>query len=111
MHKSSILQNAVFNPAKIQERLVHESNGVKIKSLHLKAGQELPVQSYETLGESMVVILSGEGLLLGKHGVLDSLVRGDVVITDLRVPHGLRAKKDMSVLVSYTPMKDEEEEE
>lgn len=106
MRKSSILESASFNPEKIHERLVHESENATIKSLHLKAGQELPVKTYENAGETMLVVLSGEGQLLGKHGVLDTLVRGDVVILDLRVPHGLRAKKDMSVLASITPLKD-----
>ncbi|MCG8529648.1 MAG: cupin [Desulfovibrionales bacterium] len=104
MRKSSILTNATFNPERIHERLVHESDSVQVKSLHLKAGQELPVQSFDDFGESMLVVLGGEGKLLGKHGVLDTLVRGDVVITDLRVPHGLRATKDMSVLASLTQL-------
>ena len=102
MRKSSILSNATFNPDKIHERLVHESDNVQVKSLHLKAGQELPLRTYDEYGEAMLVVLGGEGKLLGKHGVLDTLVRGDVVITDLRVPHGLRATKDMSVLASLT---------
>lgn len=110
MQKSSILKNAVFNPDKVHERLVHESENAKIKSLHLKAGQEIPVQERKDLGETMIVVLSGEGQLLGKHGVLDSLVRGDVVIADLRVPHGLRAKKDMTILASYTPKQIKQEE-
>ncbi|KAF1075521.1 cupin [Halodesulfovibrio sp. MK-HDV] len=106
MRKYSILKNEVFNPEKVHERLVHESAGAKIKSLHIKAGSELPVQAYEAEGETMLVVLSGEGLLLGKHGVLDSLVKGDIVLMDLRIPHGLRAEKDMCVLASFTPAKE-----
>ena len=109
MRKSSILENASFNPDKIHERLMHETENVQVKSLHLKAGQEMPLRSFENYGESMLVVLSGEGKLLGKHGVLDTLVRGDVVITDLRVPHGLRAVKDMSVLAHLTQIKKTDE--
>jgi quercetin dioxygenase-like cupin family protein len=103
MRKYSILKNEVFNPEKVHERLVHEADGATIKSLHIKAGSELPVQAHESEGETMLVVLSGEGLLLGKHGVLDSLVRGDIVLMDLRTPHGLRAEKDMCILASVTP--------
>ncbi|SIN68976.1 cupin domain-containing protein [Halodesulfovibrio marinisediminis] len=110
MHKSSILKNAVFNPDRVHERLIHESENAKIKSLHIKAGQEIPVQERKELGETMIVVLSGEGQLLGKHGVLDTLVRGDVVVADLRVPHGLRAKRDMTILASYTPAQENQEE-
>lgn len=104
MQKTSVLESGTFNPDKVYERLVHETKGVKVKSLHLLAGQEIPVQAVEGQGETMLVVLSGEGLLLGKHGVLDSLVRGDVVIADLRIPHGLRAEKDMCILESYMPL-------
>ncbi|MEZ0576433.1 hypothetical protein [Halodesulfovibrio aestuarii] len=104
MQKTSILESGIFNPDRVHERLIHESAGAKIKSLHLLAGQELPVKAYGTEGEAMLVVLSGEGLLLGKHGVLDALVQGDVVIADLRIPHGLRAEKDMCVLASFTPL-------
>jgi len=104
MRKTSILDNATYLNDKVNEWLVHESEGMRVKGFYLKAGQELPVQSYEVSGETMLVVLGGEGQLLGRHGVLDSLGRGDVVIVDLQVPHGLRAKKDMSVLASYTSL-------
>lgn len=106
MRKYSILKNEVFNPEKVHERLVHESDGANIKSLHIKAGSELPVQAHEAEGETMLVVLNGEGLLLGKHGVLDSLVKGDIVLLDLRTPHGLRAEKDMCILASFTPARE-----
>lgn len=106
MRKYSILKNEVFYPENVHERLVHEADGEKIKSLHIKAGHELPVQVYEAVGETMLVVLTGEGLLLGKHGVLDSLVKGDVVVMDSRVPHGLRAEKDMCILASLTQLPD-----
>ncbi|WP_290919482.1 cupin [Halodesulfovibrio sp.] len=104
MLKYSLMKNEVFHPEKVFEELVHESDELNITTLHIKAGYELPAKASDEAGEAMLVVLSGEGLLLGKHGVLDSLVRGDVILTDLRVPHGLRAEKDMCVLASYTPL-------
>ena len=103
MRKNSIPQTREFKPNKMHVQLVHESENVKVMNFNLKAGQELPVHSHDIDGELVLTVLSGEGQLLGEHGVLDSLAPGDVIICEIRIPHGARATTDMSLVVTIAP--------
>ncbi|MEZ0576432.1 cupin domain-containing protein [Halodesulfovibrio aestuarii] len=103
MHKNSIPESRSFNPDRMHVQLVHESENVKVMNFNLKAGQEMPVHSHNLDGELVMVVLSGEGQLLGEHGVLDSITAGDVLICEIKVPHGVRASKDMSLVVTIAP--------
>lgn len=103
MLKNSIPESRSFNPDRMHVQLVHESENVKVMNFNLKAGQEMPVHSHNLDGELVMVVLSGEGSLLGEHGVLGSIAAGDVLICEIKVPHGVRASKDMSLVVTIAP--------
>lgn len=104
MRKNSIPKTREFRPERMQVQLVHESENVKVLNFNLKAGQELPVHSHDIDGELVLTVLSGEGELLGQNGVLDTLTAGDVIICEIRIPHGVRATtEDMSIVVTIAP--------
>jgi len=103
MHKNRIHESRSFNPDRMHVQLVHESEHVKVMNFNLKAGQEMPVHSHNLDGELVLVVLSGEGQLMGEFGVLDALTAGDVIICEIKVPHGVKATKDMSLVVTIAP--------
>jgi quercetin dioxygenase-like cupin family protein len=82
--------------------LVHDSPYFKILNFNFKAGQELPVHSHDIEGQVSIVVLEGEGEFLGK-GTLLPAEKGDVLVSEISEPHGIRATSDMRVLVTIAP--------
>ncbi|MCG8529650.1 MAG: cupin domain-containing protein [Desulfovibrionales bacterium] len=103
MHKSCILESRVFNPDRMDVQVVYESEHVKVINFNLKAGQDLPVHSHNLDGELVLVVLSGEGDLLGANGPVTPLKVGDVLTCGIKTPHGVHAEKDMSLIVTIAP--------
>jgi len=68
-----------------------------------EAGQELPVHNHDIEGQLCLVILEGEGEFLGKDDTTLPAKPGDVVISEIADPHGLRAKTDLRLLVTIAP--------
>jgi len=83
--------------------LVHDSAYFKIVNFNFKAGQELPVHSHDIEGQVSIAILEGEGEFVGKDGAVLAAEPGNVLISEISEPHGLRAKTDMRVLVTIAP--------
>jgi quercetin dioxygenase-like cupin family protein len=83
--------------------LVHDSPYFKILNFNFKSGQELPVHSHDIEGQLSLVIVEGEGEFLGKDGITLPAKTGDVVISDIAEPHGLRAITDLRLLVTIAP--------
>ncbi len=48
-------------------------------------------------------MLEGQGEFLGKDGTALSANTGDILISDILEPHGLRAKSQMRVIVTIAP--------
>jgi len=82
--------------------LVHDSPYFRIINFNLKAGATFPVHSHDVEGELSILILEGEGEFLG-DGVSLPAKAGDILICQIREPHGLRAKTDMRFLVTIAP--------
>jgi quercetin dioxygenase-like cupin family protein len=82
---------------------VHDSPYFKIINFNFKAGQELPVHSHDIEGQLSLVVIEGEGEFLGKDDTAMPARAGDVVISDIAEPHGLRAKTDLRLLVTIAP--------
>ena len=92
-----------FNEKAFKKLLVHDSPYFKILNFNFKAGQELPVHSHEIEGQLSLVILEGEGEFLGKDNAAIPAKTGDVCISEIAEPHGLRAKTDLRLLVTIAP--------
>jgi quercetin dioxygenase-like cupin family protein len=99
----------VFKEGKFSEKamgklLVHDSPYFRVLNFNFKAGQELPIHSHEVEGQLNIVVLEGKGLFLGKDGQTLPANTGDVLVSDISEPHGIRATNDMRVLVTIAPI-------
>jgi quercetin dioxygenase-like cupin family protein len=92
-----------FSEKSFSNLLVHDSPYFKIMNFNFKAGQELPIHSHDIEGQVSIAILEGEGEFLGKDGAVLPAQPGNVLISDISEPHGIRAKTDMRVLVTIAP--------
>lgn len=91
-----------FNDLHMSRFLVHDSPYFKILNFNFKGGQELPIHSHDIEGQVSIVILEGVGEFLASDGTLPARA-GDVLISDISEPHGIRARTDMRVLVTIAP--------
>ena len=103
MKKIQLYKESDFSDLSMKRFLVHDSPYFKILNFNFKSGQELPVHSHEVEGQVSIVILEGKGEFLGKEGARLPAQAGDVLISDISEPHGVRATSDMRVLVTIAP--------
>ena len=103
MKQLNLYKENDFSDKAFKKLLVHDSPYFKIINFNFKAGQELPVHSHEIEGQLSLVIIEGEGEFLGKDDATLPANTGDVVISDIAEPHGLRAKTDLRLLVTIAP--------
>ena len=92
-----------FSDKAFKKLLVHESPYFKILNFNFKPGQELPVHSHDIEGQLSLVVLEGEGEFLCEGDATLPARPGDVVISDIAEPHGLRAKTNLRLLVTIAP--------
>ncbi len=103
MKQLNLYEENDFSEKNFKSLLVHDSPYFKILNFNFKAGQELPVHNHDIEGQVSLVILEGEGEFLGKDGASLPAKPGDVVISDIAEPHGLRARTDLRLLVTIAP--------
>jgi len=103
MKKINLYQENDFNDLSMKRFLVHDSPYFKILNFNFKAGQELPIHSHNVDGQLSISVLEGEGEFLGEDGVTMPAQSGDVLISDISEPHGVRAKTNMRVIVTIAP--------
>ena len=103
MEKKNLYEENSFNELHMSRFLVHDSPYFKILNFNFNAGQELPIHSHEVEGQLSIAVLEGEGVFLAKDGVTLPAQTGDVLISDISEPHGIRATTPMRVLVTIAP--------
>ena len=65
--------------------------------------EDYPQDFHEIEGQVSIAILEGNGEFLGKDDSTLPALPGDVLISEIAEPHGVRAKSDMRVLVTIAP--------
>jgi len=103
MKKVEIFKENQFNDLHMSRYIVHDSPYFKILNFNFRAGQELPIHSHDIEGQLSIAVLEGEGEFLAKEGITLPANPGDVLISDISEPHGVRAKSDLRVLVTIAP--------
>ncbi len=83
--------------------LVEDSPSFKIINFNLDEGVTFPVHSHDLDGELSIQVLEGEGLFLGDSGTEIPAQEGDILISQIREPHGVRATTRMRILVTIAP--------
>lgn len=92
-----------FSELNFRNFLVHDSPYFKILNFNFKAGQVLPVHSHDIEGQVSIVVLEGEGEFLGDEGAVLPAKTGNVLVSDISEPHGVKAVTNMRVLVTIAP--------
>lgn len=103
LKKIAVFQENDFSEKQFKRLLVQESPYFKILNFNFKAGQTLPTHSHDMDGQLSIVILEGRGEFLGKDNLRLPAQTGDVLISDIREPHGVSAVTDLRVLVTIAP--------
>jgi quercetin dioxygenase-like cupin family protein len=103
LKRIEVFKDGRFSEKAMGKLLVHDSPYFRVLNFNFKAGQELPIHSHDTDGQLSIVVLEGQGLFLGKDGHTLPAEVGDVLISDISEPHGVRATSDMRVLVTIAP--------
>jgi len=83
--------------------LVEDSPNFKIVNFNLDEGVTFPVHSHDLDGELSIQVLEGEGYFLGEGDTELPAAQGDILISQIREPHGVRAKTQMRILVTIAP--------
>ncbi len=83
--------------------LVEDSPDFKIINFNLDEGVTFPVHSHDLDGQLSIQVLEGEGFFLGENESELPATKGDILISQIREPHGVRAKTKMRILVTIAP--------
>ncbi len=83
--------------------LVEDSPSFKIINFNLDERVTFPVHSHDLDGELSIQVLEGEGNFLGDAGAEIPAQEGDILISQIREPHGVRATTRMRILVTIAP--------
>ncbi len=93
-----------FTPGKMKRFfLVEDSEFFKIINFNLEAGVTFPVHSHDLDGELSIQVIEGQGFFLGEGDAEIPAKEGDILISQIREPHGVRAETDMRILVTIAP--------
>jgi quercetin dioxygenase-like cupin family protein len=103
MKKINIYEANSFSDKSFKRFVVHDSPYFKILNFNFKPGQEMPVHSHEIEGQVSIMILEGSGEFLGDAGSSVPAEAGDILVSEISEPHGLRAKTEMRVIVTIAP--------
>lgn len=83
--------------------LVQDSPHFKIINFNLDENVTFPVHSHDLDGELSIQVLEGEGFFLGEEDTAIPAKRGDILISQIREPHGVRSTTKMRILVTIAP--------
>ncbi|MBM9613880.1 AraC family ligand binding domain-containing protein [Desulfobulbus rhabdoformis] len=103
MKKMSLNDTRVFEQGMTRFFLVEDSPYFKIINFNLSAGHTFPVHSHDLDGELSILVIEGDGFFLGKDGAELPATTGDILISEIREPHGVRAESDMRIVVTIAP--------
>ena len=83
--------------------LVQDSEFFKIINFNLDAGVTFPVHSHDLDGELSILVIEGKGWFLGKDDSTIPAQTGDILVSEIREPHGVKAETKMRIVVTIAP--------
>lgn len=83
--------------------LVEDSPHFKVINFNMDEGVTFPVHSHDLDGELSIQVIEGEGLFLGDNNTEIPAKKGDILISKIREPHGVRSTTKMRILVTIAP--------
>lgn len=83
--------------------LVEDSPNFKIINFNLDEGVTFPVHAHDLDGEVSILVLEGKGFFLGENKSEIPAETGDLLVSQIREPHGVHASTKMRILVTIAP--------
>ncbi len=92
-----------FKENGIKRFLLHDSPYFRVLNFNLRAGQVFPVHSHPAEGQLTIQVVEGKGEFLAENDAAIEADTGDILVSEISEPHGVRAKTDMRILVTIAP--------
>ncbi len=103
MKKIELDKTREFNPLGMQNTVLHDSEFFKIINFNIAAGRLFPVHSHDLEGQVSIHVIEGEGEFLADNNVTMPAKTGDILVSDISEPHGVKADTDMRIVVTIAP--------
>ncbi len=103
MKKIELSQTREFNPLGMKSIVLHDSEFFKVLNFNLVAGALFPVHSHDLEGQLTILVIEGEGEFLADNDASMPAQTGDMLVSEIRDPHGVRATTDMRIVVTIAP--------
>lgn len=103
MKTINLRETRTFDDKAFKRFLLHDSPYFRILNFNLKAGQIFPVHSHSTDGQVSIHVVEGKGEFLGENDTAISAGTGDILVSEINEPHGVKAETDMRILVTIAP--------
>ncbi len=103
MKKIELDQTREFNPLGMKSIILHDSEHFKILNFNIMGGSIFPVHSHDLDGQVSILVIEGEGAFLADNEETMPAKVGDMLVCDIREPHGVRADTDMRIVVHIAP--------
>lgn len=103
MKKIELTATCAFNPLGMKNFVLHESEFLKIINFNIAAGRIFPVHAHDLDGQVSILVIEGSGAFLGDKDATIPARVGDILVSDIREPHGVRADTDMRIVVTIAP--------
>ncbi|WP_457573780.1 cupin domain-containing protein [Desulfolithobacter sp.] len=103
MKKIDLNETREFNPLGMKSIVLHDSEFFKILNFNIKGGSIFPVHSHDLDGQLSILVIEGEGAFLAENDEEIPARTGDMLISDIREPHGIKAETDMRIVVTIAP--------
>lgn len=103
MKKIDLAHTRKFNPLGMHNSVLHDSEFFKIINFNIAAGRIFPVHSHDLDGQVSIHVVEGEGEFLADNEVSMPAKTGDILVSDIREPHGVKAVSDMRIVVTIAP--------
>ncbi len=103
MKKIELDQTREFNPLGMKSIILHDSEHFKILNFNIMGGSIFPIHSHDLDGQVSILVIEGEGAFLADNDEVVPAKVGDMLVCDIREPHGVRADTDMRIVVHIAP--------
>ena len=105
MELFTLNETEVYDDKKFKRFLLHDSPYFRILNFNLAAGQLFPVHKHPAEGQVSIHCVSGKGFFLGDGGKEIPAQAGDILVSEINEPHGVRAAEEspMRILVTIAP--------
>lgn len=103
MKKITLADSREFGLTHMKRTLLHDSPWLRVLNFNLAAGQTFPVHSHPAEGQLSIQVVEGEGAFLAADNEEIPAQLGDILISEISEPHGVRADTDMRLVVTIAP--------